>query len=533
MTGAWRKQARLILAFFVGLLIFTSCGLPTPFVSNPSQAAQYLVADDSMITFRVAANIAAKHGPYFNVGERTAANTSLFWPYCISPFFRLFPDRGQSVLALAIFSSLLCALTSALTAFWANSWLAALSAAATLFALPLFPVYGNSAWEHIPQALLVTLAFSILTGRIGMLVEARYPAALSVLAVAFWIRPDTLPLFLPLTFVMLRDRTASSRWLTYISIGFVVSMVIAYFGLHHHLYGLFVPNTYYLKVNPGTSSVIAGTLYVLRSSLNSGVVPFVLMLPVLCWARRENFSREELAVVAAMMLQTIYICLIGGDAFRYGRFFILLGPFAILLFWEKFWHGTAAASVRLLTATFCLAGLFSTYVLQNLRSTEEHVLMLRQGTAVQMPTLATQEASMASYLRRYIQPADGQIGLFTLGALAYYLPEYTVADFLGKADSEIAHEPVKWGTVGHNKWDIEHTLRDRHVSVVPFSPLPDEEARLILQTRRDFAFSAALQLSPYTAAHYTYRTWQQLGLLGNEGLLIRNDLLPRFPAHSD
>ncbi len=528
LTRFWQTPLRLLLAVFFGIVLFQRCGLPAPFVVE-GQHQQFVVADDSMITFRVAANIAAHKGPYFNENERTAANTSCMWPYAMAPVFRVLADRGRCVLALSILSCLVCAVAVGLTVFWTKSLLAAATAALTLYALPMFPAYGNSAWEHLPQMLLVTMAFAVLLGRVKWAERSRQGIALAILAVAFWVRPDTLPLMLPLAVAMVVEHGAEARWKNYAALAFAAAMVAIYFGVQHHLYDTFVPNTYYLKVHLGAHALLAGARYWAVSALDSGITLFVVGLVGFYSVDREHFTTDERTVLAGLVLQSAYIVLVGGDVFLYGRFFILMAPITIMLFWEKFWSGSETPTARVVLASVCLLGVFTAGFRQYLLTVEGSPLVYRRDGVTATPDTVANQVVLTTFLRDRIHPTDGQIGLFYLGALAFYLPEYTVADFLGKADPVIAHEPVKWGPVGHNKWDIEHTLRDRHVSVVPFDPIPDEVARDVVDRRRDQAGQAVLQLSPYMQAHYTYRSARELGNPGTQGLLIRNDLLDRFP----
>ena len=78
------------------------------------------------------------------------------------------------------------------------------------------------------------------------------------------------------------------------------------------------------------------------------------------------------------------------------------------------------------------------------------------SAAVQLPLQAKFSATVeqlviSKYIRNKFIPSDGAIGLFYLGTVSFYLPNFEVADFLGKANEDIAKTPVKWGPPGHNK----------------------------------------------------------------------------------
>ena len=70
-----------------------------------------------------------------------------------------------------------------------------------------------------------------------------------------------------------------------------------------------------------------------------------------------------------------------------------------------------------------------------------------------------QQLAVADFIMKRLSPTDGAVGVFYLGAVSFALPEFEIADFLGKADEQIAQLNPKWGPPGHNKWNIELTLR--------------------------------------------------------------------------
>ena len=74
-----------------------------------------------------------------------------------------------------------------------------------------------------------------------------------------------------------------------------------------------------------------------------------------------------------------------------------------------------------------------------------------------------------------LEPRNGVIGFHCLG-MAYYLPDFDVADFLGKADELISEKAVKWGPPGHNKWDADATIAKWHPQfIIPALPVSWEK----------------------------------------------------------
>ncbi len=520
---------RGILILITVILLVHICGFAYAF-QVPGKSVQYLVADDSMITLRVAFHSAQHLGPYFNPGERTAASTSLFWPLLLGQVFRFTHfDLARSVLAFSVLSDILTAFVVAVVVWFAADLYAAALTAITLLLLPGIAEYGNSAWEHLPQALFVTMAFLALLGRLPRISKYRWECCLVFLSLAFLMRPDALPLMLPVAFVLawLRKNGLPSAAA---AISFSVGCVLLYLGLHHHFYDTFVPNTYHLKVAFGVQSVILGIHYLIREGFSSATPVFIVAFVLLALLARQH-SLELRVIATGLVLQLGYLVVVGGDWFGFGRFFLMLSPIVVLLTWEALLSAQLSrlSWMRPALATLCVAAsLISSlrYALSHEKVDEAAIGMRPVSGALK---IGAPWAVQESFIREHLSPADGEIGLFVLGSLSYYMPEYRFADFLGKADSHIANEPLKWGPIGHNKWDIPYTLQARHVSVVPFEPLSTAEAQQRLRNHGDYAFFPAFQLDPYMNAHYTFRNAKQLGSPGPLGLYVRNDLLDRFP----
>lgn len=526
------QRLRIALSALVFLLSLRVCGLPEAFITLTGKTG-YLVRDDSMITVRVARHIAEGMGPYFNRGEHIAASTSLIWPYLMSPVFWVVHDPGRCVLILALLSGLIVAITVAGITFAADSTLAACGVAATLLAMPALPYYGPSVWEQVPQMLLVTAAFLALLGRIPVLARRRVEWALIFAAMSFLLRPDTLPMVFVLGMWVAVTARSRGGWMSYVALSVTAIAVGGYFALHHHFYGDFVPNTYYLKVHLGPGSVLKGLRYMAVTAADTGV-PFLLLAGFIVPVRRAASVAEQRLLMVSVAVQCVYVVLIGGDIFHYGRFLLMFAPIGALLFWEgvsDLLSGLTASS----PGKWALVGLglTSLFTASFANMVRDHQIATRTLLSTGMSAGAddySDQAILADCLRSHLSPADGDIGIFTLGSLPYYLDEYSFADFLGKADAVVAHGPAHWGPTGHNKWDIRHTLQDRHVSVVPFEMLPDELAQKMVRNHMPATVPAVLQLDPYMLANYTYRSPVQLKLPGPYGLLVRNDLVRKFAA---
>jgi hypothetical protein len=513
-------------------------GLPSPFVT-PGGNALFLVADDSMITLRIAHNVADGFGPYFNPGEHLAANTSLSMPFLLSPVFH-FAYLAEAVRLLSMVSMALSMAILMMVSLFAENISAAVLTVATLALLPTMRLYAPTIWEHIPQCLFVTTGLCVVLGRWPQLARWRYEAGLLFLTAAFWLRPDCLPLMLPIMCVIAwrikKGLNVSSAAALLISI----AAIAGYFALHFHFYGAFLPNTYYLKVSFGPASIAEGLFYVARTVLDSATPLALLALLLMVLLRHRGMALPEAVVCVGLLLQLFYIVFVGGDVFPCGRFFLLISPMVWMLFWEKTLDVMKDTPVRRQAAgvwairitLFCFLLAQIKFLADQEQQKDHNIQVYGRSSVSLMPDPPREEAALSEYIQSHFTPADGQVGLFYLGALGYYLPNYHIADFLGKADAVIAHEPVKWGPVGHNKWDIHHTLEARHVAVIPYTLIPVSSAEDALRRKQNFAFIPALELDPYLRAHYTYFSPERLGL-GYSGLLVRNDLVNRVtpPPH--
>jgi hypothetical protein len=517
-----------LLAVGLAFIAFTQLDHNVKTVQTISGVAHTYVLDDSMITLRVASNFAHGGGPYFNVGEHTAANTSLFWPLFLSLWFHYGIGLSDAVLYLSHFSSLLCLAVFGVVALSAESSIAAYMTLFFLVISPCFLEYGPSIWEHIPQSLFVTLAICIYLGKISFIKLWREESALLLLSLAFLIRPDTLPLLAIFFAIALLKLNRERSWISAVSICSCLFLIGLYFALHHHFYGTFAPNTYYLKVALGVASVLTGMHYVERSAFQCIVPFFIAYLSFVSFGRKKPTLNSYNLVIACFLLQICYIAVVGGDVFLFGRFFVLLAPITCLLFCEDLTHLTSRDYGKI-SAAFVIF-VFSLFAFSHFRESIADIQIPTGREVLLKEDAQAAQASMVDFLQKNLSPEDGQIGLCWLGTLSYYMPQYKFADFLGKADSHIAHEEPKWGPVGHNKWDIEYSLTTHHISAIPIEPAEAEydSAVQAMHSKRPFGFWAAIVADPYTRTHYTYLSPNELKIPSTWGLLVRNDLIPRL-----
>lgn len=536
--ASWEGYGAKLVVVLIASLVIYNAGFEyiAAHTFRVGNAVYHTTLDDVMITLRVATNIAAGHGPYFNSDEYVAANTSLLWPFLLA-IPRMMLGLSQTVVAVCVVSLLLTVLTVAAVALASRTMATAAFTAAVIATSPSVSYYAWTGWEHIPQMLLVTVAFLVLMGRLPGLRDETAKLRLTVilLTIAFLVRPDTLPLLaapgvvLVHRFWRLRDPRDGAVLAVALALGAL------YYLAHLYFYGSLVPNTFYLKVSAHTEAIGLGLTYLLRNVTDGGNTPLVL-LAIACLFLRRARPSADLIVGAGLALYVLSIVAVGGDYFSRGRFLLCITPFAVFVVFDCLWDAAGSTLVKICKVGFLLA----VVLLVPLHSGWRDLIVL--GDRIQVRTLVERadlpvrrigaQLSMIPLIRQTLTPADGQIGLFFLGSLSYYLPEYKFADFLGKADPVVAEGPIKWGPIAHNKWDIEYTLTARKVSAVPLEPITRGQAEEIVAQRRAYGAAAALVLHPLTQARYRYIPGQALGLEQDMGLLVRNDLVGRFSTVS-
>jgi hypothetical protein len=500
-------------------------------------ATYRLLPDDAMITLRVANHIARGEGPYFNAGERVAAATSLGWPILLSPVFHVF-DLRRAVLFLQILSVVVTLATFALLALALNYLGGLVVAAIFLLFSPSLLLYSTSSWEHIPQMFLVTAGFLLFIGRLSRSwhPDTRENLALLVLGGAFLIRPDTAPLLLVPSVMFLRRLFRSPDRMAILTCAVLACFCLGYFGSHFHFFGTFVPNTYTLKAEGGSASFVDGVGYLIRTLLDGGNSVFTLCVVGLWLVAGKSWSGREKATLLSIVLFVLYVVSVGGDVFSGGRFLLVVTPLSVYFVAEKLPLLLAAPGPRGVLSVRCapiLLLLACTPVGVVVSAVIQHPSQGRYYGRTELPRVPyvlgalESQVSLAPLIREKLSPQDGEIGLFYLGSLSYYLPEFRVTDFLGKADPVVAASPVREGPIGHNKWDLAHSLGRRNVAVIPLNREARYAARARGQSNR-FGFWDALIDHPLTASRYTYLSAPELGMNHRWGLLVRKDLVERF-----
>lgn len=530
LVSLLRRRVSLTLLILVVVLFVAGLARLPEFVFVPALSpgdragVHVLLPDDMMITMRVAKFFLAHGYPGFNVSDLSQPATSYVLPIVVAPLFALFADNIALVLVSAL-GVLAFSLTAAII----------VRAAPERRRLPLLLLlFLNSSvlaflftgWEHMWQALFVVLAWACAWREQA---AARWTPARGVAiglcaALAVLFRVDAVLLVGPLLAWIFFFRRGVERILP----GAVFVVIVAlYMAVQWHWFGTLTPTTARLKA--GTLPSLAYDLRYWLSCIKSGsAAALVPLLLVMVWPALRAFRSLAAFALLAVLVSYAYACLVS-DVFPYGRMFI--APLMLLalvvaqrpaetpeqeatLFGRhRFVRGAAVVLIGL-----ALLALQKDQMVQRIKRP------LGGGF-----TPISEQLVLARYLRGHIAPGDGAIGQFWLGTVGFYLPDYEVADLLGKADEAVARGAPKWGPPGHNKWNTELSLDKWRPAVVPFfeeyARMPAQAKVEMLEQRRNYAFwadyDAALQRRGYVFCkpypHFRF------------GLYIRSDLLRRFP----
>lgn len=226
-----------------------------------------LMEDDSYITLRYAANVAAGHGPVFNAGERVEGFTSFLHLMLDVLLYRIF-SPADPLFAVKTMSVFFGVLTLAATYRLARAaGLNSTGAIAAQIALAIsisFAVSSVNGLETSLYAFLLTLALTSLLRELDAgRTTSRYLSGF-LLFVATLARPDGMVLFgfiLAFRWIAgMRGNASMSRDLGKWAAAYLIPLAIL-FAARDAYFGSIVPNTYFAKVAPISHSIRQGLIY--------------------------------------------------------------------------------------------------------------------------------------------------------------------------------------------------------------------------------------------------------------------------------
>lgn len=425
--------------------------------------------DDAFISFRYAENLAAGHGPVYNVGERVEGYTSFLWVALLAAGHRLGAD---TVLLSQVLGLLFAAGTIALLAAscrWVQQVDRATASGAALLVgtCGTFTAWPASGMETMLTAFLVTwfaLEHLHLFGRELEAEEHESPspaqppsgrrAALqgSLGALLVMTRPDAA-LLVGVAWLDVvrrtrsRGRGASISWRAAWCMGMGFAAVfLPYWAWRYHYYGYLLPNTFYAKVGFARAVLRRGFVYTGRFLIPGAllVAPIVAALAT----RRCRAALAQLAVIGVFVVLHIgYVIAVGGDSTPAFRFLAPLVPLLALLAARSHRVLLPPARALLLAVMTCVYGVVATRYVPELTPYLSNEKVAEQGEEV------------GRWLAQHAPP-DAVLATNTAGSIPYYSHLRTI-DMLGLNDVHIAHRVISDAGerhAGHEKHDGLYVL---------------------------------------------------------------------------
>lgn len=506
-------------------------------------AAPVHLADDVMLTLRSGEILLESGLPAFNRTDVAQAATSYFAPYIFAGF-RLVLPFNAAVILFGVLGFAAVVATYGVIAGYSRSVIngALLVAALTLTTTNL--EFALNGWDHLLQgavfaaAIVLALRTELTLGRL---------LTLSVLAaLGSLLRPDGIIIGLAILVVaLMRSRAHIRRAFLPATTPFLVVMGVV-LGINWLQFGYLTPTTARLKAGGAPSGA-----YIRDYLFANGVASYTaLSLTIILGVVSLLFFRRLPVLLAAPLFfaagATAVVAALNSDFFPGARMFwvpaVVLSTMLAVLLPGLLRSGPAFPhdeNERIRTQTSLPVQWFSVITLVAVALSFSALFGVR-GAVISKESLAnsrTAEQFLATqWIRATLSPTDGSVGVFFGGEAAHVL-DFEAADFLGKADELIASTPIIWGPPGHNKWNIEASLRKWRPQVIlptidqdPRDPSADVLATEWRERKWTHGYVADLITDPTIRSDYRYcRVPDPTGRVSNTvDVLLRVDIVERL-----
>ena len=491
--------------------------------------------DDPMINFRASYNFWLNGNPYINPDEPVSAISTLFWPIIISPIYSLVKYEYAIVLfylmSILIYSLIICLICNN-----EKNNLRAIFKALLLILTPASQMYATSFWEHVPQALLVNLAFILIYDDFKKYRFLKISnLSFLILCSSFILRPDSAPIIFVIGIYWTITNFFPKGYFQFNLFSFLTGIICLAF-LVSHIYGMLYffsdikPNTAYLKILSFKDSFLLGIKYLINP-LSSNY--WILIFLFIC----TFYSKLNLAqklIIKCFIAQIIYIIYVGGDVFLNSRFLILLIPILVVLFFDtldiffkKFYKKNINQIMYLVIVMLILVAQYINPI------NFKNYLLYKSNATLNPESAITSQMILADKIKKNLEPSDGSIGLHHLG-ISYHLPNFHIVDFLGKANEHIAKSNYKNLRISHNKWDYEYSFENFNIAAVPLFCWNYEKA---LKRSKTDNFVGDKEGFWNAAAEYIIKTGDYIFIYPEEldikknlslGLFVRKDLISKI-----
>ncbi len=455
--------------------------------------AAYLsgLAEDAYITFRYARNLVEGFGLTWNPGQPPVEGyTSLLWVLLSALAMKVGLDmpRVAQVVGLAAGAAtiVLAYRVGRRLAGWSAEF--ALVPPLMLAVAGPFAAWATSGMEMVPFAALVLASVALFAAYWRSGERRTLVAAALTLLVATLVRPEGLLVFgtfLAIAVLAAQGDTRRHAGTLLVAGAAYAVPLVGYVVWRLAYYGYPLPNSFYAKTGGGLWQVLRGGLLAAGFFVQfvAPLVPWGLLAlwegqanqPSLPGLRRatEAVRAHALVVtcVAVFLVHAAYVVAVGGDYMAMHRFFVpVLAPLYIgaaallaslrpaIVSRSKRWAFAAVVGVAAGATAF-----HSTPVDERFfaRPSQQHGNY--RGVQVERWSVA-RLTLIGRFFNRYRKAATDSVATDAIGAIGYYA-DMTVYDYLGLADTHIAHLPVarnqEKGMPGHQKADFPYILAKR------------------------------------------------------------------------
>lgn len=503
--------------------------------------------DDVMISLRSGYMIREAGIPVYNRSDKAQPSTSYVAPYVYAGLTSFFSGNLATLIYAAL--GLAAVFFTFLIVFIYSSSL--INASLMVFLLALSSTnleFALNGWDHLFQALF--LCFALVSALKKRQTNLSLLLLSVVLSIGALYRPDGILIAIGILLAAIpvgenKKINLSKALFLIIPFIFVVGGVAF---LNYKYFGYITPTTARLKLGASPGLFYSFKYFFVNGVLSFSSITFIFIVSALLFLMRKaiSFDRRTCIVISSVAL-TVLAVFVNSDVFPGAR-----------LYWVS---ATVLATLfAMLSPGIFYFNLKSLIVLEEKTPYQKHiknvlgliftlffVLVIVRGAVNSLydnvekgaitsknfyDSYTGQQYLITKWIKANLSPSDGAIGFYWLG-VAYHLPEFEAADFLGKADEAIAQTPVKWGPPGHNKWDEELTLKKWNPQVIipPGNTDPSREgmteyAKKAMHDRVPYAFAPSLMLNKSINENYLYCYLNNVDLPYKDtwGFLIRKDI---------
>lgn len=503
--------------------------------------------DDVMISLRAGENLIANGAPRYNLFDLAQPSTSYLAPYLFA-FLRIIFSSNFAIFLYAFLGFLSVSLVLFMIFTSGKSKVLSSALVCLLMISTTFKEYSFNGWDHNFQSFFLCTATFLLIFRNGSKIDSVLIGFLLFLGIGF--RPDSAILVVGiLVALFIKYRSLSRSVLA--STAFIVPFLILLIS-NYQTFGNFTPTTSRLKLGR-PFSLNESLSYLKREWLAFSSITLLIFCLVVLIISYKHLPRFSFPILLGVIVNFLYSSFVT-DVFNGGRMFWTPLVISFLMFSAfvpspvsfrenpilnpELFAGNANSTRFKNIKNLCLTVVTLLIVLVPIFKISYFNLAINESVVREENLTSTSaQYGLTRWIDKNLDPKNGPIGYFWLG-VAYHLPNFEAADFLGKSDEMIARSNPKWGPPGHNKWNISKTISKWNPQLIlpPEADMfryTEEFSRNWIETKSDWGFVPELRLNRSVNDAYLYCTLISTSTVGNTksyGFYLRNDLVRNFES---